>query len=51
MDQQYKQQLRDAGMEFVPVDREAFRETVVEELPKRFEGEGADGLLERIHGQ
>jgi len=50
-DQQYKQQLRDAGMEFVPVDREAFRGTVVEELPKRFEGEWADGLLERIHGQ
>ena len=47
-DERYKQELRDAGMEFVPVDREAFRTPVVEQLPIRFAGEWADGLLEKI---
>lgn len=47
-DQRYKQQLRDLGMEFVPVDREAFRKPVVKELPKRFASEWLDGLLQDL---
>ena len=48
-DEQYKQQLRNAGMEFVTVDREAFREPVIQQLPKRFAGEWLDGLLQQFN--
>ena len=47
-DEQFTAKLKEAGMEFVPVDREAFREKVVGELPKRFKDVWAPDLFERI---
>ncbi len=35
-------------MEFVEVDREAFRKAVVSELPKRFENVWAPNLFQQI---
>ena len=47
-DEEYVAKLKQAGMEFVAPDREAFRSRVVDELPKRFQKVWADRLLERI---
>jgi tripartite ATP-independent transporter DctP family solute receptor len=47
-EQEYEQRMKEAGLEFVDVDREAFRRRVVDQLPKRFEGEWAPGFYERI---
>jgi tripartite ATP-independent transporter DctP family solute receptor len=47
-DEQFAKQLKDAGMEFVEVDRDAFRERVTAELPKRFKDEWKPGFYERI---
>jgi tripartite ATP-independent transporter DctP family solute receptor len=47
-DERFAKQLKDAGMEFVEVDRDAFREKVTTELPKRFADQWKPGLYERI---
>jgi tripartite ATP-independent transporter DctP family solute receptor len=47
-DEEFSHKLREAGMEFVEVDREAFREAVVKELPKRFADKWAPDLFQRI---
>jgi len=47
-DEEFAEKLQEEGMEFVEVDREAFRRQVAEELPKRFADEWADGFYERI---
>ncbi len=44
----YVKKLKEEGMEFVPVDKQAFREPVLKELPKRFEGRWGKGLFARI---
>jgi tripartite ATP-independent transporter DctP family solute receptor len=47
-DTEFAEKLKQAGMEFVEVDREAFRKKVVEELPKRFADEWTPGLYDRL---
>jgi TRAP-type transport system periplasmic protein len=47
-DEEFAAKLREEGMEFVGVDREAFRRKVAEELPGRFADEWAPGFYERI---
>jgi tripartite ATP-independent transporter DctP family solute receptor len=47
-EQEYEQHMKKAGLEFVDVNREAFRRQVVEQLPRRFEDEWAPGFYERI---
>lgn len=47
-DEEFTAKLKEAGMEFVEPDREAFRKAVVGELPKRFEDVWAPNLFERI---
>lgn len=47
-DEEFAQNLTEAGMEFVEVDREAFRRKVAKELPKRFADEWAPGFYEAI---
>jgi len=47
-DDEFADKLKEAGMEFVEVDREAFRRQVAEELPRRFADEWAPGFYERI---
>ena len=47
-DEQFAKKLQAAGVEFVDVDREAFREIVVGALPARFEDQWAPGVFQRI---
>ncbi|NLY00404.1 MAG: TRAP transporter substrate-binding protein [Rhodopirellula sp.] len=47
-DEEFARKLQEAGMEFVEVDRQAFREPVVRELPKKFADEWAPNLFQRI---
>ncbi len=47
-DEEFARKLQEAGMEFVEVDREAFRKPVVKELPKKFEKEWVPNLFQRI---
>ena len=47
-DREFAEKLTDRGVQFVQVDREAFRRPVVEQLPKKFEGQWAPRLFDRI---
>jgi len=47
-DREFERRLTELGMEFVDVDREAFRQRVVDELPKRFRTEWAPRFFQRI---
>ena len=47
-DDDFTSKLKEAGMEFVPVDVEAFRQAVSSELPKRFASIWAPNLCQRI---
>ena len=47
-DRQFRQTLIEQGVEFVDVDRQAFRDRVVEQLPRRFEDEWAPDFFRRI---
>ncbi|MFV2066980.1 MAG: TRAP transporter substrate-binding protein [Pirellulales bacterium] len=44
----YRKKLQDAGVEFVPVDREAFRKVAIERIPQKFETTWKEGLYRRI---
>ncbi len=44
----YRSELREAGVEFVPVNREAFRKVAIERIPKLFETNWQPGLYRRI---
>ena len=45
---EYREKLTEAGVEFVPVDREAFLELAKEKIPAQFEGRWKPGLYRRI---
>jgi tripartite ATP-independent transporter DctP family solute receptor len=45
---EYRELLTAAGVEFVPVDREAFRALAKEKIPGQFEGKWKPGLYRRI---
>lgn len=45
---EYVEALKNEGMEFIPVDSEAFRTPVVEALPERLKGRWAPGFFQRI---
>ncbi len=47
-DREFAEKLAEHGVQFVEVDREAFRRRVVEELPKKFEGQWAARFFDRI---
>jgi tripartite ATP-independent transporter DctP family solute receptor len=47
-EQRFERELRERGMEFVDVDREAFRRRALDELPRRFEGAWAPGFFARM---
>jgi TRAP-type transport system periplasmic protein len=45
---EFREKLTDAGVEFVPVDRDAFLELAKKEIPPQFEGSWKPGLYEKI---
>lgn len=45
---EYREKLTEGGVEFVPVDREAFLELAKEKIPAQFEGRWKPGLYRRI---
>ena len=47
-DEEFVTKLKDKGMEFVELDMAPFRQRVVSELPKRFEGKWAPRFFQRI---
>ncbi len=47
-EEEYREKLTEAGVEFVPVDREAFLELAKEKIPAQFEGRWKPGLYRRI---
>ncbi|NQT17558.1 MAG: hypothetical protein HQ582_32690, partial [Planctomycetes bacterium] len=45
---EYREKIEAAGCEFVPVDREAFRELAKEKIPGLFEASWMPGLYRRV---
>jgi tripartite ATP-independent transporter DctP family solute receptor len=47
-EKEFRRKLMEAGVEFVEVDREAFRRIAKSEIPKQFEGIWKSGIYEKI---